>query len=379
MPGVPLSEMTDLLKATTERLPLKFELPLTYSQYPFCTMFLSESKRVIRGGTRIVEHVQIDRGGNAAHVLPYETETASVAQHMGQIKAEFVTARTKWTIEEGEEALNRSGSDAASFARLLYTLAESREADAKIDMADLLEQAPWQVPATDTDNQTPLGIPYWVPKLESGQAATAAGWYGGVYSSDFSNVAGISPAASGDNTTAITGGKPLWRSWQAGYGTAINDAWDKQMSRTHLKLNFQAPSIVTSLGGSTEIAEGFGPFRLFANGDTIIDIEQWQRKQNDQVGSNVGKFRGAVTFKSIPFHYAPVLDDTSSGAAGQYNPIYFINLDKFKVYVQDGWYFTRKQPPVNTLQPLVHTVFIYLKYCLMCKNRRMQGVVNQVA
>jgi len=224
MAGVSLGEMHDLLKGTTERLPLDFEVPLQYQEYPFCNMFLAKDKRVIRGGTRIVENVAIDRSGNAKHVSAYEPEAVNVTQNMGQMKAEFVRARTHWSIERGEEALNRSGRDAHSFAEQLYNLGQQRELVAKLDLANLLEEAPWKVPLVDADNKIPLGIPYWVPKLAAGQAPTAAGFYGGRYDTAlFTSVAGIQPATAGDNTTAITGGKELWRSWQAGYGADIND------------------------------------------------------------------------------------------------------------------------------------------------------------
>jgi hypothetical protein len=365
--------MTDLIKSVTQNLPdLTFELPLSLQQYEFCNRWLAKDRVDLRGGESIRRHVQLDSNGAAKFVRPYETMTANVAQLMSRIDLDWVYMTTDWSLERSEILRNRTGEGDKSFSRQTYDLAKSREVDAMISLCNLAETSAWQVPAVDRDNLTWLGIPYWVPKLAAGQAATAAGFYGGMYSTDFTAVGGIIPATSGSNTTAIAGGKTLWRSYQAGY-TLINDAWAKQMSKAWYSINFKAPTQAADLMPGSPISN----FRLYCNQPTLVDIEEYMRKQNDNIGSDVGKYLTETSFKRQPFIYIPVLDTTAGG--GQYNPIYMLNHAYWKVFGLQGDYLTRTEPMNSTSQPWVWTTFTRLGSALCCTNRRAQACINQVA
>ena len=375
MPGITNSEMTDLLKAVTNHLPnLNFEYTFNLQEHEVCNRWFAKDKIEATGGDRFSRRIVLDDAGAAKHVRAYEASAINVPQLLSTLSADWVEAQTDWSVEHSEVQKNRSGTNAHGFSKKLVDLAKLRETAAMVSLAEELEAKAWEVPAADTDNKTPLGLQYWIPKLAAGQAVTAAGFYGGRYDSTMgANTGGIPPATASDNTTAITGGKSRWRSYQAGY-TSINDAWRKQMRKVFYAVRFKSPEFVSDLK-STPINNT----RLYCNVNTLIDIEEYQTKNNDNVGADVAKYSGNTSFKRIPFTYMPVLDTVSAGTAGQYNPIFFVNHNDFKVIVREGDYLRRSEPMNDRAQHKVYTTFVDLAYCFICLNRRHQGCINQIA
>ena len=376
MAGIANSEMLDLLKGVTHNLPsLDFVHTFALRDYEVCNRWFAKDKIEETGGDRFSRRIVLDDSGAAKHVQAYEPQAVNVPQVMSKLSADWVKAQTDWTIEHSEVQKNRSGNTAKSFSKKIYDLAKMREAVAMLSLADELENKGFEVPAVDTDNVTPLGLPYWIPKLAAGQAATARGFYGGRHTVAMgANTGGIPPATANDNQVNITGGKPRWRSYQAGY-TIINDAWRKQMRHTFLAVRFKSPQFVSQLK-DTPIANT----RLYCNDDTLVDIEEYQTKNADNIGPDVAKYAGQTAFKRVPFTAMPVLNSTGAGEPGQYNPIYFVNHNDFKVFVCEGDYLRRSEP-INggTAQHDVWTTFVDLMYCIICLNRRHQACVNQVA
>lgn len=374
--GVTRTQMLDLLATSTSRLP-KAKLIWTQGKqrYEVVNKWFGKDKEVVRGGNRVEERCVLSATGAAQHVQPYQVNTVNVPQFIETQYVDWVSAKTQWTVEQTEISDHASGESKESWAKGFIDLVKARRTAALVDMSDLLEDAAWAVPPVDTNNITPLGLPYWVPKLASGQAATAAGFYGGRYSTAFTNVGGIAPATSGDNTTAIAGGKERWRSYQAGYVT-VNDTLVKTLSLAYMKINFQSPILMEKL---LDVEAPENMFRIYANAATIVDVEALARANNDQLGGDIAMYQGTATFKRLPWIYMPALDSTASGAAGQYNPIYLINHNWFKVYVKSDLNLAESEAMNDVSQNLVYTTFIDLRYAFMCTNRRNQACINQVA
>jgi len=378
VPGIKTSEMLDLLETTTENLPnnvLPFELD--YQRYEVCNRLFAKDRVEEDGGTSLVKKVVLDKSGAAKHVRAYEAEAANVVNVTSKMRADWVRADTNWTIERGEMAMNRSGQSKDGWSKGFIKLIKTRRQPAMVDLANELEEKFWQVPAVDTDNLTPLGFPYWVPKLAAGQAATAAGFYGGRYGGAggaFTSVGGIQPATAGDNTVLIAGGKPLWRSYQCGY-VSINHAAIKQMSKMYYKTHFQSPLMVKDL----VVPGAVRNCRIWLGVDTLVDLEEFMRKSNDQVGGDLAKYMGMTTFKRQPLVNMSILDNNGPGEVGQYDPVYFANLNAFRTYVLRDFYLTERSPIQSPSNHNVFTTYVDLAYCYLCWSRRSQGVMNKVA
>jgi len=375
MAGVTTSEMLDLLATTTEALPknvLPFETNL--QKYEVCNRWFAKDKVEVEGGTRITKKVVLDDNGAARHVRAYQVEATGVVDVVSTLKADWVRADTHWNIERSEVAMNRSGQNAEMWSRGFIKLIKTNRGPSMVSLADLLESRAWMVPAVDSDNLTPLGLPYWVPKLAAGQAATAAGFYGGMYSAAFTAVGGIIPATANSNTVTITGGKPRWRSYQAAY-TAVNDFLIEQLALMFYSINFQSPLLAKDLVGNSTVAN----HRIYLNKQTLVKLEKYMRQSNDQIGSDLAKYMGMTSFKRQPLIHMPILDSTGAGEAGQYDPVYMINHNSFKTYVLEDFYLVEREPIVDKEQHNVFTTFVDLQYAYLCWSRRQQGCCNKVA
>ncbi len=377
MPGIKTSEMLDLLETTTANLPnnvLPFELD--YQRYEVCNRLFAKDRVEEDGGTSIVKKVVLDKSGAAKHVRAYEAEAVNVVNVVSSMRADWVRATTNWSVERGETAMNRSGSSKDGWSKGFIKHIKTRRQPAMVDLANEIEEKFWQVPAVDVDNLTPLGFPYWVPKLAPGQANTAAGFFGGRFGGAggaFTSVGGIIPATAGDNTVAITGGKPLWRSYQAAY-TAINHFAIQQMSRLYYQTAFQSPLMVKDLVVPGSIRN----CRIWLGVDTLIGLEEFMRKSNDQIGGDLAKYMGVTSFKRQPLINMSILDNRAAGEAGQYDPIYFANMNSFRTYVLRDFYLAERSPIISPTNHNVFTTFVDLSYCYLCWSRRSQGVVNKV-
>ena len=377
MPGIKTSEMLDLLQTTTENLPnnvLPFELD--YQQYEVCNRLFAKDRVEEQGGTALAKRVVLDKAGAAKHVRAYETEATNVVNVVSNLRADWVRADTNWSVERGEMAMNRSGTSKDGWSKGFIKLIKSRRQPAMVDLANEVEEKFWQVPLVDTDNLTPLGFPYWVPKLAVGQAATANGFYGGRYGGAggvFTSVGGIVPATAGDNTVAIAGGKPLWRSYQCGY-VAVNAAAIKQMSLMFYRTQFRAPLMVKDLvtPGATRNC------RIWLNTQTLVDFETYMRASNDQIGGDLAKYMGLTSFKRQPLVPMVILDNNGAGEVGQYDPVYFANLNAFRTYVLADFYLVERQPIISPSNHNVFTTYVDLAYCYLAWSRRTQGVMNKV-
>jgi len=374
--GVKLSQMLDLLATTTENLPVnQLAWTLPYQNYRVIGSWFGPDKIELSGGTSIKRKTVLDETGQAYHTLPMTRRSVNVAQFVSTMTAEWVLAEAYWVLSEDEDNLNTSGQSAHSFSKALLNLQRERRTRALLDLFKVLAQRAWLVPSTDSDNIYPLGVPYAIPKLAAGQSATAAGFYGGRYDSNMgANTFGIPPATSGDNTVDITGGKPMWRSYCAGY-VNVNATFFDTLNKAMMMTNFESPV----MKGERLIDSTVNNRRFYANADTIVAIGRWVRDNNDSIGPDSGKFAGHQVWNGIPFIHEPQLDSTGSGEPGQYNPVYGINHNQWKVFVQSDDYFRESDPFRETETPRMATFFIYLKYCYLCMNRREQFCINQVA
>lgn len=377
MPGIKTSEMLDLLQTTTANLPnnvLPFELD--YQRYEVCNRLFAKDRVELDGGTSIVKKVVLDKSGAAKHVRAYEAEAVNVVNVVSSMRADWVRMDTNWSVERGETAMNRSGSGPDGWSKGFIKLIKTRRQPAMVDMANLLEETFWQVPLVDVDNLTPLGFPYWVPKLAVGQADTAAGFYGGRYGGAggvFTSVGGIQPATGADNTVAIVGGKPLWRSYQCAY-TEINHFAIEQMSRMYYQTHFQSPLMVKDL----VVPGAVRNFRIWLGVNTLIDLEKFMRLSNDQIGGDLAKYMGVTSFKRQPLVNMSILDQNGVDEAGEFDPVYFANLNAFRTYVLRDFYLVEREPIQSPTNHNVFTTYVDLAYCYLCWSRRSQGVMNKV-
>ncbi|MFP3423267.1 hypothetical protein R0K19_28285, partial [Bacillus sp. SIMBA_161] len=74
-------------------------------------------------------------------------------------------------------------------------------------------------------------------------------------------------------------------------------------------------------------------YYIYMGLDNLVAYEDLATKQNDNLGRDLDPFHGMTTFRRVPIHYTPVLDDFTVVDGGDTDfspsPIFAINHDKF--------------------------------------------------
>lgn len=355
MPGLPMSDLVDLTTTTLEDMPkLDFEVPLQYQDYIAVNQFLRGGGKnlEIQSGYGIRRNIMLEQSGNAEHVQLYQSTAVNVADVQSQLTAPWCHAQTYWSIERREALMNRAP---ARFVDLL----ESRRKDAMVSFADLLEDRAWKSVNTSGDTINPRGIPYWVTIGANGEN----GFYGGQTRDN-----------AGNAITSVGGITPVdldrWCNYYSDYaGPTAADAMVKKMHEVYRKIRFKAPRIVADLEKGP-----LSGFAIYMDGTTIDEYEAYTRKSNDQVGFDVGKFAGATAFQRTPVTWVPPLDTAQTDYRGA-NPIYFINHNKFKLFILRGDNLRESEPMIDRNQHNVITTFVDLSYNYGCIDRRSQALI----
>lgn len=357
MPGLSMSQLADLTTTTLEDLPkLQFETPLQYQDYIAVNQFLrgGKGRRIeFQSGYGIKRNIMLTQSANAKHVQQYESTAVNVADVQSQLTAPWAHAQTHWSIERREALMNRAP---ARFVDLL----ESRRVDAMLSLADLLEERAWKSINTSADTRNPRGIPYHVTI----GADAENGFYGGQTRDE-----------AGTAITSVSGITPVdqdrWCNYYSDYaGPTAADAMVQKMHEVYRKIRFKAPRIVKDLDRGP-----LSGYAIYVDGTTIDEYEEYTRKSNDNIGYDVGKFAGNTAFQRVPITWVPILDTASTSTRGA-NPIYFINHNKFKMFVLRGDNLRESEPMVDRNQHNVITTFVDLSYNYICLDRRSQGLIS---
>lgn len=356
MPGLAMSELLDLTKTTLEDMPkLSFETPLQWQDYIAVNQFLKGGGKNIQigSGYGIRRNIMLKQSGNAEHVQLYQSTAVNVADVQEQLTAPWAYAQTYWSIERREALINRAP---AAFVNLV----ESRRVDAMLAFADLLEDRAWKSINTSADTVNPRGIPYHVTIGANGEN----GFYGGQTRDN-----------AGTAVTSVSGLTPVdldrWCNYYSDYAGPTNaDAMVKKMHEVYRKIRFKAPRIVKDL----EVGPLSG-YAIYMDGTTIDEYEAYTRKSNENIGFDVGKFAGNTAFQRTPVTWVPPLDTAAVAYRGA-NPIYFINHNKFKLFILRGDNLRESEPMVDRNQHNVATTFVDLSYNYLCTDRRSQGLIS---
>ncbi|MFP3325132.1 hypothetical protein R0K05_18905, partial [Planococcus sp. SIMBA_160] len=104
----------------------------------------------------------------------------------------------------------------------------------------------------------------------------------------------------------------------------------------------------------------------------LVAYEDLATKQNDNLGRDLDPFHGMTTFRRVPIHYTPVLDDFTVVDGGDTDfspsPIFAINHDKFFPIVLEGDWMRESEPMIDVEQHNVQTVFVDSSVQFFCNN-----------
>lgn len=366
--GVTNDELLDLIKSTREGVEKgRFETTQEKQNYYAVDALFTPERMKGQTGEKATWRAKLDDGELASHVLLYEEMDLNVLNLLSKAEEPWRLARTPlvWNRQELLRNMDADGNQVLDMMDVIRL-------DAQQSMATELDAKFFAAPDA-TDERQPHGLLYFVPLFTAGQ--TGAGFYGGVYSSAFSTVSGISPATSGSNTTAITGGKDRWRCWQAG-GAGYYTAWDQTLLDTmdngRMSITFVAPRLVTIQSRQSSWRD----YKILVNKDTRIGLRKLVKDANDNNGADLAFYEDTFTYGRIPITYVRALDD---GTFGTYDPIYMLNFNEWRLAYVEGDFFRETDPIIPWNLPDVITASMNLQYAIGCVKRRTQAVINKTA
>lgn len=358
--GVKNTQLLDLLSTTLPDLPdNEFEVAWDHEDYEVCNRWFRSDKIDVDGGVTIDRRIMLDDSGAARYVRLYEPSQIEVNDVLKRISIPWCQLETNWSIHALEILRNRSR--AKGFIKLIM----QRRVDAMVALANKIEERAWATPINENDDLNPYGLPYWLC-LAANDSTSSGGFIG-------------QTVRFTDGTTSTTraglssASYDKWRNW-AGTYTSINRTLIKRMRLASLKTRFRSPMIVRDVRESPT-----DNFRIYMNAETLVEFEEQAHTQNDNLGADIARYRGATLFNRIPMINIPQLDGYTVIDGGSSNfepdPIFGVNHNKFYPIVQEDYWLSESEPQTDRQQHNVFTTFVDGAHQYMCTNLRTAGWV----
>jgi hypothetical protein len=363
--AVKSSELADLLQTTIEDLPKQeFEVGWDNPDYEFCRIYQKE-RTEIDGGTSIVRKVMLSNTGNARYRRHYDVDEPTVGDVMQSIEVPWVQLGTHYSWDKLE--ILRNKNTVKGFINLLAV----RRLDGLWALAELIEDRAWMTPTNASDDLYPYGVPYFINMVDAD--STTGGFVGQTIryqdGSTGTVCAGLDASVN-----------EKWKNYADVY-TSINNDLLRKFRIAFMRTKFKAPIFVNdpSKGGSPTK-------RLYAGYTTIAELmDLADAKDDNHSGKDVlGNLRiddGAnVLINRIPAQWIPQLDGvTDPVTSDETDPIYCVDFNKFKPFVQSNYWMEETEPMYDRSQHTTFTVFLDGCHNNLVTNRRECGFVMHKA
>lgn len=277
--------------------------------------------------------------GSYRHITPTTPDQATITN-------DFVGMSAPWRKIEVGYAFLEEEIDFNMGPNQIVNLVKAREAGADFDFIEGFETDFWSFPAA-TDTLAFYSLPYWCYK----NATT--GFNGGV-PSGYSTVGGLSPTTY-----------PRLNNYTAQYTNVTLDDFIA-LARDMADLTYFKPPIP----GIPDLGQIDGPVKAFY---TTLSVRKKMAdvadSRNENLGPDVSKMDGLVTFRGAEVVWVPTLDADTT------NPFYQIPWDVFKMIVKTGWWQKRTvlKPYPGQRNQVAVWKDTYANFA--CFNRRALGVL----
>lgn len=345
-------KIDDLVAATLEKAIKRdwVDISLPYQHYEFARRFMKETNEV--SSHKLTWIIQHQNTGSARVTGLFDTDQVDVKNLL--VKAEIAWAKVTASFRYDQDEPEFNGPP-----EQIVDYVAARKHSMYNDYFELMEQLLWTDPAATTDPRSPAGVAYWVQK-QSGSAATDFGFNGGNPASE--NAAGLDVGTY----DRWKNGTFLWSS------QTDEDLYDK-ISTACDKTNFKAPSSFNELAG------GDPDFGFYTTHSVLQGMRRHAKESNDNLGNDIGAYRGMILFKSIPVVWVPAFtEDTSADAYVTDNPFYGINWKTISWCYQAGKAQKITGPKEVANAHTVRDVFLDSWGQFKCLNRRANFVGAQV-
>ena len=306
--------------------------------YPYANKIVRKSVVREQGGLDVSWRVNVAGAPAADNFVPFQTFTRTTTDHLKTARMQLRGTHADFSFDIMEEEVNQGKEQ-------LINVVDNREQQAMISLTAKLETQGWGNAAYG-DDTVPQGFLYWLPY------ASGAGDFVGTYPTSYTDVAGLNP-----NT--YTG----WKSYGGAYVAVTPDDLILKLRLGLSSVQFMSPLNTMIVA---DYSSGF-QFAMYAGLDSIVELENLAKLQNDDIGNDLDKFHNVVTLRGIPFLEVPFLRTITR------RPIIGANWGVTKHHVQAGMWMNRMKAPGSSNQPTTVTFDLFCQHQLVMYDRRTGG------
>ena len=334
------SSIPDLVAGTLRHLGrMKFQqIAQNLIRYEVFTKWFKKDRVIVTGGLGIQRNLMVKHQSSARHVGWNEQDRSVVPDVIKQLFVGWRYMTDNWAMDY-RELLIQSGPT------VVLDIIKPRRASCMLSIAEELERKAWSCPAK-ANEVDPYGIPYWIVKN------SATGFYGAL-PSDHDRIGGLTQEQA-----------PKFKNYSGTYAAVTKAELIKKWRKMHRQTNFVSPVTIDDYRG-----EMGRTYRHYVNEDTISDIEDVGEAQNENLGRDLGKMDGQMTFKSNPIIHVPLLDEDSQ------NPVYSIDHSTWYPIVLKGLNLVEGETQKVPGQHFKYYIPVDLGYNYICIDRRLNGVL----
>lgn len=351
MSGISLQQLMEVVETTRELVdpPSWEDISRTKQRYPAVKQIMKARRKQIRGaGHGYRWQVKVQRHAQAKFVGAFEVEQVAVKDMFVHANVPMRAAANKYAFDIMEEELNAGPEQ-------LVDVVQARRVDAFGDLIDLMETSFWSSGIDVSDETTPWPLAH---TLRPHPAATTAAGFNGGNPTGWSNKQGL-------DSTAYT----RWNNWTGGWVdmTDVKPGFVFRVNEGIDRTRFEAPYPYPN--ASPEEAD-YG----FYCGYVLRDqINQWLRRQNDNIGRDLRNFHGDPLLNNTPVMWVEEYDtDTTL-------PFSAVNWNVYEVLQGAGWYMKEIGPRPAPMQPTAVECFLYNMYNLICRDPSRSFKLNYVS
>lgn len=219
------------------------------------------------------------------------------------------------------------------------------------DLTTGMEERLWSSPASSTEKpRRAMGIPFWNQK-----GATNA-----AYSLGGGNPAGFSAGAGGLSSTTVT----QWANGTFGYAQVSQTDLLPKLAEAMEKSYYQPPR------SYAQLEDPKPQFVLYTTYPVWEAFQSLQTVSNDNLGTDVGKYRNTVMYKGVPMSWVPALTNSGSAVRDTQHPIYGHDWSVFKLFFKTGWDWKQLPPETPDNQPTARKIYWWAIYNYRVLSRR---------
>lgn len=335
-----LDNIDDFVAATqTKENRLKFtDLSAEFTSYD-AVRLIAEKGVTEEGGRDIGFRVVTDDNGSF-HM------TGLFAADQTGTQDKIVTGNIPWRFATASWSYDKRAPMFQSSRETVIKLLQVERHSAKMSMVKGLESQMWSAPASSSDTDNAMGIPFWMQKDAS---TTPEGDFNG------GNPSGWSGGAAGIDSTTTEG----WRNYTFGYSAVTTDDLVRKVKRALVFTDWQAPSPYP------ELRMGKMERCIYTTYAVEEPLQRLAETRNENHGSDLARFMSGCQVGGVPVKTSMYLEanDTS-------NPLYGVDFGVLRPFVQRQLNMVESKPRPAPRQNHVSDVFIDLGFNFGCINRR---------